>query len=168
VFSLNRFILTFGLVKLVTLFFITHAQAADIKAFPGDNGYQYIMITGPIEEGDGDAFYAIARETPKAFVLLMSPGGLVEDGLWIAAEIALRQYDTWVLPGEGCHSICAIMWVSGSRRYMDKDARISVHAAYQMVGQVDGSYDYSVSGSANAKIGAFLNELESVRSSVYE
>jgi hypothetical protein len=121
--------------------------------------YPVISIAGPIEAKDGDAFYAIARNTPNAHVLLESPGGLVEEGLWIGAEIALRGYSTWVLPGSGCHSICAVMWASGSRRYMSKDASVSVHAAYAMINRDDGSVDMPVSGSANAEIGAFLNEV---------
>ncbi|MEW9920483.1 hypothetical protein AB2B41_12780 [Marimonas sp. MJW-29] len=157
---MNRLLITLGVISLLGTLFSSQAHAAEIQAYPGENGYQVIMITGPIMKGDGDAFYAIARETPKAFVLLTSPGGLVEEGIWIAAEIAARGYHTWVLPGAGCHSICAVMWVSGARRYMDKDSNISVHAAYEMAIMADGSAKYSVSGSANAKIGAFLNELE--------
>jgi len=150
----------FAIFLLIEANFVTQALAADITVYPvGKNDFQTIWITGPIEKGDGDAFYEIARKTPNAHVILTSPGGLVEEGLWIGAEIAIRRYYTWVLPGDGCHSICAIMWASGARRYMDKNAQISVHAAYAKVSQDGGNVEYPVSGSANAKIGAFLNEI---------
>lgn len=48
---------------------------------------------------------------------------------------------------------------SPERELHGQNASISVHAAYSMVDQDDGSVENPVSGSANAKIGAFLNEI---------
>ncbi|MFC6496499.1 hypothetical protein ACFP8Z_02535 [Gemmobacter lanyuensis] len=80
-------------------------------------------------------------------------------GLSIGAEIALRGFTTLVLEGPGCHSICAVIWVSGVRRYMGPRADISVHAAYELVKKEDGTVFAPVSGAANASIGAYLNEV---------
>lgn len=118
-----------------------------------------IMIRGPIEPGDDDTFYKFARQAERASVFLESPGGHVDTGISIGAEIAISGFTTLVLDGEGCHSICAVIWVSGVRRYMSPNADISVHAAYRLVNNGDGSVEAPESGVANAKIGAFLNEI---------
>lgn len=135
-------------------------KAAEITVVPGlEINQKAILIKGPIQEGDDSRFFEIAQKTPRAIVFLESPGGLVTTGISIAAEIAIRRYTTLVLEGSGCHSICAIMWVAGARRYMSADADISVHAAYRMMNLANGRVETSESGSANAKIGAFLNEI---------
>ncbi|MFT3691446.1 hypothetical protein [Paenirhodobacter sp.] len=76
----------------------------------------------------------------------------MDAGISIGAQIAIRGFTNLVLDGEGCHSICAVIWVSGVRRYMSPDADIRVHAAYWVE-------DSKESGVANARIGAYLNEL---------
>jgi len=135
-------------------------NAAEIEVVQGlDPNQKAILVSGPIEEGDDYRFFEIAEETPRAIVFLESPGGLVSTGISIAAEIAIRRYTTLVLDGSGCHSICAIMWVAGARRYMSPDADISVHAAYRIRNSTDGSVETSESGMANAQIGAFLSEI---------
>lgn len=134
--------------------------AAEIEVVPGLYPNQKaILVRGPIQDGDDSRFFLIAEDTPRAIVFLESPGGLVSTGISIAAEIAIRDYTTLVLDGSGCHSICAIMWVAGVRRYMSPDADISVHAAYRMRNSVDGNVETAESGMANAQIGAFLNEI---------
>jgi uncharacterized protein YecT (DUF1311 family) len=135
-------------------------NAAEIEVVPGiDSNQKVILIRGVIEEGDDRKFFEIAETTPRAIVFLESSGGLVSTGISIAAEISIRDYTTLVLDGSGCHSICAVIWVAGVRRYMSPDAKISVHAAYRMRNSVDGNIDTSESGMANAQIGAFLNEI---------
>jgi len=134
--------------------------AAEINIAPGLSPDQKaIIIRGPIESGDDARFYDAAEQAPRAIVYLESPGGLVTTGLSIGAEIAIRGYTTLVLDGTGCHSICAVIWVAGERRYMSPDASISVHAAYRMRNDADGTAGPSESGVANAQIGAFLNEV---------
>ena len=135
-------------------------KAAEIEVVPGlEANQKAILVRGPIEDGDDSRFFEIAEETPRAIVFLESPGGLVSTGISIAAEIAIREYTTLVLDGSGCHSICAIIWVAGARRYMSPNADISVHAAYRMRNSADGGVETSESGIANAQIGAFLNEI---------
>lgn len=135
-------------------------SAAEIKVVPGPSpGQKAILVRGPIEEGDDSRFFDVAKAIPSAIVFLESPGGSVTTGISIAAEIAIRDYTTLVLDGAGCHSICAIMWVAGTRRYMSPDADISVHAAYRMRNDANGGVEASESGMGNAQIGAFLNEI---------
>jgi hypothetical protein len=135
-------------------------SAAEIERVPGpEPGQTAILVRGPIEEGDDNRFFEVAEASPSAIVYLESPGGSVTAGISIAAEIALRGYTTLVLDGSGCHSICAIMWVSGTHRYMSPNADISVHAAYRMKNDATGGVEATESGMANAQIGAFLNEI---------
>ncbi|MCX7646417.1 MAG: ATP-dependent Clp protease proteolytic subunit [Rhodobacteraceae bacterium] len=135
-------------------------SAAEIEVVSGMEPSQgIILIRGPIEVGDDARFFDIAESLPRAIVYLESPGGSVTTGISIAAEIALRNYSTMVLGGSGCHSICAVMWIAGKRRYMSPDADISVHAAYTISNDASGGVEATESGTANAEIGAFLNEI---------
>lgn len=151
-------------VALKTVFgaalFAGAVDAADFKMLDGlEPGQKMIVIRGEIVPGDEEKFYRLAEQAERASVVLESPGGSVSDGLSIGAEIAIRGFTTLVTDGEGCHSICAVIWVSGARRYMTPGAVISVHAAYRLEANSNGDIDASESGVANAKIGAYLNEL---------
>lgn len=137
------------------------AAAAEITVVDGvvGPGVTVFLIRGEILPGDDERFYQMAQMAPIATVALDSPGGSVDTGISIGAEIAIRGFETVVLNGHGCHSICAVMWVSGAKRYMSPDSNISVHAAYRSDQAADGTGAYSESGVGNAKIGAYLNEL---------
>lgn len=140
------------------------ARAAEIQSFDGpEAGQKWIVIQGQIVAGDEDTFYDLTQGAERVSVLLESPGGEVEAGLAIGATIAANQFNTLVLDGDGCHSICAVVWVSGGRRYMSPEASISVHAAYRLG---DGSGGPSESGVANASIGAYLNEIGLTRNAI--
>ncbi|MBC9247338.1 hypothetical protein H4P12_11600 [Paracoccus sp. 11-3] len=136
------------------------ALAADIQITQGDaTAPSVIDITGPIESGDADRFYDFSQRTERAIVFLHSPGGLVDEGLSIAAEIGQRGFTTIVAPGAECHSICAVIWVSGGSRMMDSTSTIGVHAAYRNQALEDGTSLISESGVANADIGSFLTHV---------
>lgn len=142
-------------------------SAAEIELIDGlAPGQRGILIRGPIESGDDNRFYELAGQADRAIVFLESPGGAVDAGISIGAEIAIRGFTTLVLDRDGCHSICAVIWVSGTRRYMSPNADISVHAAYRLEANADGATDAAESGVANAKIGAYLNELGLSRAAI--
>jgi ATP-dependent protease ClpP protease subunit len=122
-------------------------------------GQKMIMIRGEIVKGDDFTFFELSKQVERASIFLESPGGDVETGLSIGSEIAIRGFTTLVLDGSGCHSICAVIWVSGVRRYMSPNAEISVHAAYSLVNKADGTVQAGASGIGNASIGAYLNEI---------
>lgn len=135
-------------------------KAAEIELLDGfEPGQKLFLIRGPIETGDDSRFYELAKQADRAVVFLESPGGSVDAGLSIGSEIAIKGFTTLVADGDGCHSICAVIWVSGTRRYMSPNANISVHAAYRLTANADGEADAAESGVANANIGAYLNEL---------
>lgn len=163
---LTNFIRT-GVVLLLLIGSSQRGLAAEFTILPGlSDGQKMIMIEGPIEFGDDSKFYRLSQQAERATVFLNSPGGSVEAGLSIGAEIAIRGFATLVLDEGGCYSICAIMWVAGVRRYMSPNAEIGVHAAYRMQGQKDGGSAHFESGVANADIGAFLNMLGLSRKAV--
>ncbi|MDO6727715.1 hypothetical protein Q4544_12310 [Cognatishimia sp. 1_MG-2023] len=136
------------------------ALAADIQITQQDTATPSIIdITGPIESGNAERFYELSQRTEKAIVFLQSPGGLVGEGLSIAAEIGQRGFTTIVAPGAECHSICAVIWVSGGSRRMDSTSIIGVHAAYRNKAMEDGTSQKSESGVANADIGSFLTHV---------
>lgn len=83
----------------------------------------------------------------------------MDEGLSIAAEIGQRGFTTVVAPGAECHSICAVIWVSGGSRIMDSTSTIGVHAAYRNEVLDDGTSLASESGVANADIGSFLTHV---------
>lgn len=145
---------------IISVFLATNSDAADVALMEGfDGDPDVITIVGEIVAGDDTKFYNIAQQSNRAVVYLESPGGIVDTGLSISAEIQINGFTTAVMDGYGCHSICAIMWVSGVRRYMSPAAQISVHAAYRSSPNSVGSTGADESGIANAKIGAFLNEI---------
>lgn len=137
---------------LIAAVVATPALAANFDVLPAGDGFTMIFLRGEIVEGDADRFYEIARGVPRATVVLESLGGSVYEGLSIAAEVRIRDYATLVLEGDGCFSICAVIWVASKRRYMAPKAAIGAHAAFN-------ADNRSESGVANAEIGAFLNEV---------
>lgn len=147
----------------VVAFFVvgnSAAPAADIQITQGGvKTASIIDITGPIESGDAARFSAMSQRTESAFVFLRSPGGLVDEGLSIAAEIRQRGFTTIVAPEAECLSICAVIWVSGVSRIMDSTSKIGVHAAYRNQALEDGTSISSESGAANAEISFLLTNI---------
>lgn len=133
-------------------------SAAEITVTLGDASTpSLVTIRGSIEPGDGATFASRIGGLDRALVMLESPGGSVDDGLSIGADIRTKGFTTLVAPNAGCYSICAIIWVSGASRMMDRTSSIGVHAAYRNQAMDDGSSMSLESGMANADIGAFLN-----------
>lgn len=133
-----------------------NAHAADIKVDFGAGQPSVIEISGSIETGDAERFFAATEHVEQAMVLLSSPGGAVDDGLSIAAEIRSMGYTTIVMPEKECYSACALIWVAGVKRMMGETASIGVHAAWRNEVMADGSTITTESGVANADIGSFL------------
>lgn len=147
-------------VLIISLGHVPAAFAADIHIVSDGPGSQAIIdIKGEIARGDADRFYELARTAPKAMVFLHSPGGLVDEGLSIGAEIAQRGFTTVAGPDSECHSVCALIWVSGATRIMDRSANIGVHAAWRDQAMKDGTTMSVESGMANAEIGSYLTHL---------
>lgn len=153
----KRYLVALATASLLNFSF---AMGAEMQLTLGDMSTPAIInIAGPIERGDAERFQQIAGRTDYAFVFLTSPGGLVDEGLSIAAEIAQRGFTTVVSPESTCYSICAVIWVSGYKRVMGSTSKIGVHAAYRDRVEDDGTARSYESGVANADIGSFLTRV---------
>lgn len=130
------------------------AHAADIKlAVPPTKDEPGVMtVSGPIVEGDADAFWKIAPKTGKVLVVLSGPGGLIYEALKIGSQIRMRGWYTSVAVKQECYSSCALIWVSSDYRYFRSDSPVGFHAAYKTT---ENGKDVE-SGMVNADIGSYL------------
>lgn len=130
------------------------AAAVEINREAGDDGIDFITVTGVLNEGDDAVFRKIAAASEKAIVVLNSEGGSVTAGIEIGRAIKLRGFATAVPPDTLCASACALTWLAGSPRFLDGTSKLGFHAAYRVV---DGKA--SESGVGNALVGAYLNQI---------
>jgi hypothetical protein len=128
-----------GLIALLMLL-PTGVSAATIKPVLGcgrngeDKSCYAIWITGEIKPDDDEKFRKVIEENKitKAFVGLNSPGGELLAGLSIAQTIREKGFFTGVIQKEAvCTSMCGVIWLSGSLRYVTPDAHIGFHAVYR-------------------------------------
>ncbi|PZR93568.1 MAG: hypothetical protein DI537_10665 [Stutzerimonas stutzeri] len=136
------------------LFAAASARAAEITVVrnPSPNGVPFIFIRGELTQGDALEFETKAEGIKRALVVLSSPGGAVAEGLAIGAAVRTQGLATMVV--DECASACALVWLSGVRRYYGEGMKIGFHAAYRVI---DGKP--TETGMANAEIGAFLAHL---------
>jgi peptidoglycan hydrolase-like protein with peptidoglycan-binding domain len=130
-------------------------QAAEIKILGSlRDGTAMISVTGELQPDDEDKFVEISRGVSSAIVALSSPGGNLVAGLSIGENIHARGFSTIVLSDMECASACALAWLAGKPRAMDRGARIGFHAASMQTesGRV-------VTSAGNAIVGAYLNRL---------
>ena len=140
------------LMAAILLSFPTNA--ADIEREIGPAGVDLISVSGTFTQGDDAVFRKVAAASDRAVVVLNSGGGNLQAGLEIGKAIRLRGFATAVPPDALCASACALTWLAGSPRLLDATSKLGFHAAYRLV---DGKA--SESGSANALVGAYLNQL---------
>jgi hypothetical protein len=119
---------------------------------PPLKGVTAILIKGEIESGDAQDFIRLTEEKQRVLVALSSPGGTIHDALTISAQIRTKGFATTV--ADECVSACALVWLSGVRRYLNSNARVGFHAAYVMKNGVPVE-----TGMGNAEVGAFLAHL---------
>jgi hypothetical protein len=103
-------------IVLMTVFYISSAQAANIRSQPRFNGTggTRIFISGLIVPRDDEVFANVANQAvAPVWVLPSGPGGSVGAALAISDMIAERGYGTIVENGYNCASACALIWASG-------------------------------------------------------
>ena len=124
---------------------VTHEEAS----FGG-----IITVTGTINGSDLASFRDAARQYPNALVILDSSGGLLMPALEIGKIISAAGFLTAVPEGASCASSCALIWLAGNRRFLDRRGRVGFHASY-----LNHSGRVEESGVANALIGGYLARL---------
>jgi hypothetical protein len=130
------------------------AKAAEITSSQYSDGKYLIRVAGTIELGDEKVFARIANaipETDRVEVVLTGRGGVVE-GLLIGMLIHKRKFETIAM--DYCASMCADIWVAGEKRSMYPGTILGFHAAGKKC-----DTGICESGSGNALIGAYFNEL---------
>jgi hypothetical protein len=131
---------------------MTVANAASITARTDSRGNQVIGIQGDIEADDYLSFLAAIRGDSRTFVYLKSLGGSLTSGLAIGKMI--REFGFETVVDDYCLSVCGLMWLAGTTRWVTEDAIIGFHAAYH-----DKAGRPEVSSNGNAIVGAYLSRL---------
>ena len=130
------------------------SMAAGIEVISRSGDASLVFFSGDVELDDGVKFRKATARLGKAVIFLESNGGSVSAGLEVGSIIKDAGWATAVAPDKVCASICGVIWLAGRNRYLSPSSRVLFHAAY-----TERNGGTSISGSANAKIGAFLNEV---------
>lgn len=149
---LTRFL---ALIYAIVASQIGVSAAADMKFISKAGDVSFYSLTGSIQFDDGPRFSKLIEGAKKGIIFLDSLGGNLSSGLWIGAKIHEAGLSTAVLPGKICASSCALIWLAGKNKYFSEDTKVGFHAAY-----IEQDGKPVASSVANAKIGAYLNELK--------
>lgn len=120
-----------------------------------------IFVDGVFEYGDEKKFITQVININEAAVFLNSPGGNVIAAMEIGKIIRLKGYATAVLSKRLCASACALAWLSGIERFLDKDAALGFHASY-----INENGRLLETGVGNALVGRYLTQLNLPESAV--
>jgi ATP-dependent protease ClpP protease subunit len=143
---------TFALAGMLAAGTVLAANAATIKYDRAVEGLNAISVTGKIEAGDAAQFQEIASTiSGPTVVILRGPGGLVVDGLNIGLTIRQKGFATGVQDNAVCASVCGLIWLAGSPRFLSPSSKIGFHAA--------SGEDGRESGQGNALVGAYIAQL---------
>jgi hypothetical protein len=139
-----------ALVSVAVAICGARTEAAVISIVPSD-AIATVTIDGPLTFDDGAQFQAKTTALTKAVVVLSSDGGSVAAGITIGETIRRKGFQSFV--SGRCASACALAWLGGTPRSGAAEAQIGFHAVYNdKTGQV--------SGAGNARVGAYLRDLD--------
>jgi hypothetical protein len=153
---------------LALLIGVAPAAAAKLQYKECDNkaaGCYVILIENDLTEGTAKTVADFVRENhvTSAVVWLDSPGGLFDEGIAIARLVRQYNFETYVGDGWECTSMCAVIWLAGSKRYYTGKAKIGFHGVY--LSEVDKQGNLKKNGKVrptsggNAVLGAFFGQL---------
>lgn len=112
----------------------------------------WIYIKGGINEGDAMKFINVFSSYDDINTAwLESDGGMVDEGMAIAKMIRMLELDTYV--ERNCNSICSVMFLSGKKKMVTKNAEIGIHAAYDQLNGLRVT-------DANTLIGWYLGSID--------
>jgi hypothetical protein len=144
-----------GLATLALIYFSPIVVAATIaKKLVPDTDVTLLAISGTITAEDQETFGTDIEGLSNVIVALDSPGGNLIAGLEIGKKIRMRNFATLVVDGSHCTSVCALIWLGGTRRFLEPGAAVGFHAAY-----VFQNGTAAESGVGNALVGAYLTNL---------
>jgi hypothetical protein len=119
-----------------------------------------LFMAGIIEYGDEIQFYEVTKNLPPdTYIALSSRGGNLYSGIKIGEHIRRLRFHTMVADGiaddgklSRCSSVCALIWMAGTKKIMAQSALIGFHRAWSARTQAE-------SVPANAVVGAYLARL---------
>jgi hypothetical protein len=147
-----------GLPLAAALIVVGNANAAEITYAPRGDKYVDISIHGTIVDGDDQRFRDIEKavsafhSTKTITVMLDGPGGMLGRGLTIGEAIRQHGWMTWVPTYTVCGSVCASIWIAGTRRWATNTSLIGFHAASDV-------RQLRESGTGNAILGAYYTKM---------
>jgi hypothetical protein len=115
------------------------------------NRINVFFIDGVIDLGDESEFASAVSDINSALIFLQSPGGSPLAAIEMGKLIRLRRFSTIVPKDALCASACALIWLGGSHRLVDKQGALGFHASY-----IDTNGQLLESGVANALVGRYL------------
>lgn len=86
--------------------------------------FDFIYINGNIEKGDMRTVASLPIKWEKTVVLLNSDGGSAFDAITISAFLATKGVFTTVLPEHRCFTECALIWLSGSNKFLSNSSSV--------------------------------------------
>ncbi len=131
------------------------ARTADFEVTPGtDTKFPIVKVKGEIKLGDDRKFSEAVGFLVRAIVYLDSPGGMTIEAIRIGEIIRARDFTTAIPKSALCTSACALIWLAGTERFVGKDAKLGLHAAF-----VKRNERTEESGAGNAVVGAYMTHL---------
>lgn len=149
-------LLALFLITIATASFADSTSSSAASISPSNKDECAIELTGPIVEGDFDAFFEIAHQlgldgqldngelinSPQNAVCLDSPGGLMLEGALMARFIHDYGITTRIEASAECYSACALIFMAGhvkgpeieyTSRILDVRGSLGFHAPYLAV-----------------------------------
>jgi hypothetical protein len=135
---MRKFLLTSAIVLAQWTPSIAPAQAAsiwpekatcDTTEAGKSTACRVIHVEGEIYADDWRVFRSIAQQdkTIPTVVQLNSNGGNLASGLIMGTGIHELKFNTWVPTNGRCASVCAAMWVAGSKRLISESGGVGFH-----------------------------------------
>jgi hypothetical protein len=113
-----------------------------------------VRVKGDLKAGDLARFGTAILPLRRAIVEFESGGGTIFDGVFIGKMIRGYGFWTTVRARRTCASACALAWLGGSKRFIEKRGRIGFHTAY-----VKHKRRFKHDREANVAIGDYMKAL---------
>lgn len=100
----------------------------------GENGNRFLFFSGIIRSGDVKSLSEKCLSLPAGsvkFVILDSPGGDLNEGIYLAEIIDRLSIDTIALKRTSCESACVVAFMGGKHRIAEAGATLGIHAPYR-------------------------------------
>ncbi len=130
---------------LIPVLYCLSAQARDVEKSPTDlteatsgvgRGRIY-ELKGRLGSGSYDRFRKSVTRMKPVLIVLDGPGGRLLEAILIGREIRRRGIATAIRKNRTCASACAVIYLSGRKKYAGQGAAIGLHSASDGEGHRD-------------------------------